>query len=386
MRRVGRAQHTMNTSASLVTTPTSIFATLEVAKLVNGKLQIPRGTTLVAIEIGLSDRDVMDKRWLPAHPHAFLVSCEPLLDKYARALARAPAGGDSFQRLGHHHDRGVALPVAVGPVAGASNFRVSSNAGCSSMLPTVNSNRQASWCSKVMEFRSVPTITLETILGWLDPRPVELLKIDAQGMDLEVVRSGFSRLHQVRRFSLEVVSDECEPLYDSQPTCSTVVRVARQLGFAPASPNLACTCRFPRKRENSMCEMDVLFVAHGVAPSNAFGAEPNYAQFDRLFLNGCTRLLPSDQLKKLSRNPPDGEAVMIVTLEPGGRFPLFTFYSQAWKGPKFESYGLPYTCDQKHFRKYAGSALESLHRKQNATTAAARGARRGVAIRNEREH
>lgn len=215
----------------------------------------------------------------------------------------------------------------------------------------------------------MPTVTLESILGWV-ARPVDLVKVDAQGMDLEVIRSAFSRVRQVRRFSLEVISDECYPLYRSQPTCSTVVRVARQLGFAPATRTLACAARFPRKRENSMCEMDVLFVADDVAPGVGVEAVPNFAMFDRLYLNGCMNLHTTEENHRLKRSPPAGEAVMVVL--PG---PTFTFYSQSWKGPRPYSYGLPYSCDRKHFRDYNGSALQrhngigsALQRKRASTT------------------
>ena len=44
---------------------------------------------------------------------------------------------------------------------------------------------------------------LEQVLRWID-RPVDFVKIDAQGMDLEVVRSGGARLPSVRRISMEV--------------------------------------------------------------------------------------------------------------------------------------------------------------------------------------
>ena len=78
-----------------------------------------------------------------------------------------------------------------------------------------------------------------------------------------------------------------------------------------------------------MCEMDVLSWRTASRPATPL--EPNYAQFDRLFLNGCTAL-PSDQLKKLSRNPPDGEAVMIVTLERS--LPSFHILLAGVEGPE----------------------------------------------------
>ena len=74
----------------------------------NGTLAaIPHGADPLVIEIGVSDRNPLDKELLPNLPKsAFLVSCEPLVDKYARGLARSSTmGGDNFQPLGMHHQR-----------------------------------------------------------------------------------------------------------------------------------------------------------------------------------------------------------------------------------------------------------------------------------------
>ena len=60
----------------------------------------------------------MDTEVLPLEPNAFLVTCEPLIDKYARGLTRrAPAAAvyDGHEPLGKHHDRGMILPIAVAP-------------------------------------------------------------------------------------------------------------------------------------------------------------------------------------------------------------------------------------------------------------------------------
>ena len=46
--------------------------------------------------------------------------------------------------------------------------------------------------------------TTRQVLGWID-RPVELLKIDAQGLDLSIVRSARARVQQLRRVSMETV-------------------------------------------------------------------------------------------------------------------------------------------------------------------------------------
>ena len=53
---------------------------------------------------------------LPTLTSALLVTCEPMLEKYARAIARrrnTSAVRDAAEPLGQHHDRGIVLPLAV---------------------------------------------------------------------------------------------------------------------------------------------------------------------------------------------------------------------------------------------------------------------------------
>ena len=130
-----------------------LFATVQIAQLPNGRLEIPPNMTL-AIEIGTSDRDTLDAELLRRNKNWFLLSLEPLSDKYARGLARnAAGGGDEFQGLGHHHKRGLILPLAVGdvPTEGGSTltFNVGRNAGCSSLLPINGDSNRLKWCKKV---------------------------------------------------------------------------------------------------------------------------------------------------------------------------------------------------------------------------------------------
>ena len=49
----------------------------------------------------------------------------------------------------------------------------------------------------------------QVLLSWVgQSRPVQLIKIDAQGADLSIVQSGGGALRRVRYVQLEVVSDD----------------------------------------------------------------------------------------------------------------------------------------------------------------------------------
>ncbi|KAG8462513.1 hypothetical protein KFE25_010338 [Diacronema lutheri] len=66
-------------------TDDGLMMTTQVAAMRDGALIYPRGARYLAREIGCSDRDTMDDVVAADHPDGFLVSFEPLLDKYAAA-------------------------------------------------------------------------------------------------------------------------------------------------------------------------------------------------------------------------------------------------------------------------------------------------------------
>ena len=173
----------------------ALVVSSHVAHLRGGILAMPSDTTSVLIEVGASDLNTMDEQELQYYPRSFLVSFEPLLDKYALLLAkghrifaghRQDVGGIP---LGHHHPRGVALPLAISPHGGSINFTVSRVAGCSSMVridPTSTFANTA--CKSSVEVRRVPSITLEAALRLTGKLPILRLKIDAQVPPLKLPR------------------------------------------------------------------------------------------------------------------------------------------------------------------------------------------------------
>jgi len=84
----------------------------------------------------------------------------------------------------------------------------------------------------------VPTLSLDEALtlvpAWL---PIEKLKLDAQGLDLKILRSsvehGSGALNRVRALELEVVKKGCTSLYAGQETHDTVEVLLRTAGFRP---------------------------------------------------------------------------------------------------------------------------------------------------------
>lgn len=224
---------------------TSLMANIEVAHLLpaSGTLHISPQTTHALLEIGCSDFETLDETAMsrPENRNAFLLSFEPLLDKYALLLAK---GNQRFHKtrdravpLARHHRQGMVLPLAVSPRGGPINFTVGTTAGCSSMLPIVDAGAAAAaWCGSRLETRRVPSISLPTAIGLLgDTLPISFLKIDAQGADFELIKATPPALLRSRAklIQMEARSPTCPPLYKGQATCDVVADYMRSIGFKP---------------------------------------------------------------------------------------------------------------------------------------------------------
>ena len=272
-RRRRRLQQLQTSGCTAVTSsPEGLIAPVQVASVdEHGALFVPRTTKEIFIEIGCSDRDTMDERELPASPNAFLIAFEPMIDKYAVLLARGSSryfnkgGTDRAVPVGFHHKRGVVLPLAVSPAGGMLSFNVAQTAGCSSLAKLSPHGRWGSICRASLERRRVPSITLTAALRLAGAvkgaLPVSKLKIDAQGVDFDLINSTDPALLRSRVVTIELevraTSSRCGPLYHGQPGCDEVVEHMRRIGFIATD-----LCPAPggrRSDEGTSCERSILF-------------------------------------------------------------------------------------------------------------------------------
>ena len=225
-----------------------LLATTHIAMLSSDGewLRMPRRTKYVMLEIGCSDWDTLDEKELDKHKGlAFLVSFEPLLDKYAVLLARGTQRYHGTQHdmavpLAHHHRHGVVLPLAVSPAGGPVNITVHKRAGCSSLL-RANRTATATWgglCRNILESRRVESVSLREAMRLAGPpsMPIRHLKIDAQGVDLRLIkaleREAPGLLYQrVNSVQIETRTAQCAPLYEGQETCDEALTFMTLLCF-----------------------------------------------------------------------------------------------------------------------------------------------------------
>jgi FkbM family methyltransferase len=129
------------------------------------------------------------------------------------------------------------IPMAVAETDGCSEFNITAYPDSSSLLPLDDDNASR-WVGahdlRVASRTIVPTIRLDTFLNRANIQTVDYLKIDAQGMDLAVVKSAGDRLKDIRRIFLEVCVTPYPP-YRGAPTKGEVVEFLSTQGFALAA-------------------------------------------------------------------------------------------------------------------------------------------------------
>lgn len=226
------------TALSFSKTDTALMVTTQVATLDKGKIKMPPNVNKIILEIGCSDRDTADNDILPYHPNAFLVSFEPLLDKYSVLLARGTERyhnhtTDMAVPLGHHHKRGVILPVAISPDGGAKTFHVSRVAGCSSLLKLNPDTKWGRFCLKALEERVVDTISIEDAISILpDTMPILHVKLDMQGLDGTVImKMPREFLNRIESIEFESFNPKCTKLYETQIPCFDIAKFLVENGF-----------------------------------------------------------------------------------------------------------------------------------------------------------
>ena len=127
----------------------------------------------------------------------------------------------------------VVLPIAVAERDGSAELHLNAYEQSSSLLPADQAGMK-SWITE-QEFKvtgtvTVPTMRLDTFLNEAGVESVDYLKIDAQGLDLEVVKSAGDRIRDVAKVQLEATTVSYRQ-YEGAPGKSVVVEYMKSMGF-----------------------------------------------------------------------------------------------------------------------------------------------------------
>jgi FkbM family methyltransferase len=126
----------------------------------------------------------------------------------------------------------VVLPMAISDSDGFAEFFINSSDGSSSLVKMEESGL-AHWKDFDLTVQSkaiVPTIRLDTFMELSDLRWVDYLKVDAEGVDLQVVQSAGERLKDIREIKLEVDTAP-DRLYQGAPRRDEVITFMISRGF-----------------------------------------------------------------------------------------------------------------------------------------------------------
>jgi FkbM family methyltransferase len=127
----------------------------------------------------------------------------------------------------------VVLPIAVAQRDGSAELQLNAYEQSSSLLPADQAGVK-SWITE-QEFKvtgsvTVPTMRLDTFMNEAGIESVDYLKIDAQGLDLEVVKSAGDRLRDVAKVQLEATTVSYRQ-YEGAPGKSEIIEYMESKGF-----------------------------------------------------------------------------------------------------------------------------------------------------------
>lgn len=127
----------------------------------------------------------------------------------------------------------VVLPIAIAERDGSAELHLNVYEAASSLLPVDRAGIK-SWVSEqpfeVVGSTTVPTMRLDTFMNGAGIESVAFLKVDAQGLDLEVVRSAGDRLRDVAKVQLEATTSPYRQ-YEGAPGKSAIVEFMESRGF-----------------------------------------------------------------------------------------------------------------------------------------------------------
>ena len=134
----------------------------------------------------------------------------------------------------------VVLPIAVAERDGSATLQLNAYEQSSSLLPA-DADGVKSWITeqefKVVGSVTVPTMRLDTFMNEAGIESVDYLKIDAQGLDLEVVKSAGDRLRDVAKVQLEATTASYRQ-YEGAPDKAVIIEYMESKGFRLAGEEI----------------------------------------------------------------------------------------------------------------------------------------------------
>lgn len=166
----------------------------------NGEIYLPDWALRVKIDVGLSYSAANAVAWIREDPNLLVFGFEPLPESCARLrkwLSEQPDSASLSKQL-------VILPVALGREVGTSKLHITADdTASSSLLPPKNMGQQGTI--------EVQVFTLVDLLKALPNERVshiDYLKLDCQGMDLEILKGAGDEIAKFALVTAEAEDDQ----------------------------------------------------------------------------------------------------------------------------------------------------------------------------------
>ncbi|MDX2231121.1 MAG: FkbM family methyltransferase [Leptolyngbyaceae cyanobacterium bins.349] len=120
--------------------------------------------------------------------------------------------------------------MAMGNENGTRTFHINSDPLTSSLLDAKCEGQWQPFSAQLQEARSleVPVMRLDTFMEQQSLAEVDLLKIDAQGFDLQVLQGAGTAIHRIKQIMVEV---QLQPLYEGSATKADIIDYLSDRGF-----------------------------------------------------------------------------------------------------------------------------------------------------------
>jgi len=147
------------------------------------------------------------------------------------------ANGEYYNRL-KLINRVIPLPIVMSNKEGILSFKEYEGPGCSSLLnPEINSSPHIpQLCKVIKKVHQIPSLRLERIIDMIPTEfPIEFLKVDAQGVDVDVIKSAGITIKRVKKIIIEVQSrtnsTQINFLYKGTNTKQDATEYMDKIGF-----------------------------------------------------------------------------------------------------------------------------------------------------------
>ena len=181
-------------TAKEVEPPAEFYINQSGAKVARGKILVADFVTSIKIDVGLSGNAPQSKVWIDANPNALIFGFEPL----SMNIKMITEASSTWPIKLNPRDIGrniFIIPVALSSKTLGHKLKMKitdMDSGSSSLLDSTNL-LQSTW-------EYVPVFKLDDFIEFIDLERfefIEYVKIDAQGMDFEVIRGAKKYLNKI---------------------------------------------------------------------------------------------------------------------------------------------------------------------------------------------